>query len=135
MLSLFSRDSKESKQTKRSLEQIDKAFQKHEQYPEFSSKISLESNNENGRFIAAQNDINANETILSEEAYSAVLYPDKNGMNCTNCLKRFKSGIGCKNCASVAFCCVFCRDEAQNTFHQWECRFQDVITGKIYFDF
>ena len=54
--------------------------------------------------LVAQDDIKPFETILSEEAYAAVLHPEKNGTNCYHCLKRFKNAIGSKVCANVAFC-------------------------------
>ena len=82
-----------------------------------------------GRFVVANEDIRPHETILVEEAFCSVLYPDKVGTNCSHCLERFKVAFGCKWCINVVYCSIKCRDEAQNTYHQWECKFQDVFNG------
>ena len=37
--------------------------------------------------------------------------------------------IPCKKCSGVAYCTTFCRDEAEDSYHQYECEFQEVITG------
>lgn len=108
------------------------AFQvenRHQDYPELSHKIRIESNEKVGRFFAANEDIRPNETVLSEEPFSAVLYFDKQGSHCSHCFTRFKIAYGCKTCASVAFCSLKCRDEAGKSFHRWECQYQDVLTG------
>ena len=76
----------------------------NQNFPEFSDKIKVMSNETVGRYIIAQDDIKAFETVLCEEAYAAVLHPEKYGTNCYHCLKRFKTAIGSKVCANVAFC-------------------------------
>ena len=40
-----------------------------------------------------------------------------------------KAIIPCKNCAGVAYCTTFCRDEAADSYHMYECEFQEVLTG------
>lgn len=103
--------------------------EKHQDYAELSLKIRIESSEKVGRFFVASEEIQANETLLSEEPFSAILYQDKQGTHCSHCLQRFKIAYGCKMCATVAFCSHKCREEAQNSHHQWECQYQDVITG------
>ena len=82
-----------------------------------------------GRHAIAQADVEAYETVLSEEAYAVVLYPDKFGLNCSHCLQRLKAAVPCQQCSRVAFCSTQCRDDAWNTHHQWECHFLDVLLG------
>ena len=94
-----------------------------------SSKVTIKSDTLVGRHTIAQADIGAYETVLSEEAYSVVLYPDKFGLNCAHCLRRLKVAIPCKHCSRVAFCSIQCRDDAWNSFHQWECPYLDVLIG------
>ena len=43
--------------------------------------------------------------------------------------RRLKVIIPCKNCAGVAYCTTFCRDEAADSYHKYECEFQEVLTG------
>lgn len=33
------------------------------------------------------------------------------------------------DCSSVAFCSVDCRDEALSTYHQYECKYLDLLIG------
>ena len=40
-----------------------------------------------------------------------------------------KAGVPCRKCAGVAFCSTFCRDESEESYHQYECEFQEVLTG------
>ena len=94
-----------------------------------SSKVRIQSDSLVGRHAIAQADIEAYETVLSEEAYSVVLYPDKFGLNCAHCLRRLKAAIPCQHCSRVAFCSIQCRDAAWNSFHQWECPYLDVLMG------
>lgn len=94
-----------------------------------SSKVRIQSDTLVGRHAIAQADIEAYETVLSEEAYSVVLYPDKFGLNCAHCLRRLKAAIPCQHCSRVAFCSIQCRDAAWNSFHQWECPYLDVLMG------
>lgn len=49
---------------------IFKVEQSHAVFPEFSSKIVVESDVKVGRFIVAKDTILPNETILSEEAFA-----------------------------------------------------------------
>lgn len=37
--------------------------------------------------------------------------------------------IPCKKCAGVAYCTTLCRDEADESYHKYECEFQEVLTG------
>ena len=77
-----------------------------------------------GRHTITKEDIEPFETVLVEEPFAHVLNIDKSGYNCLHCLERLKTAIPCKKCSGVAFCSVFCRDEAQQSYHQWECEYQ-----------
>ena len=106
---------------------FDDLLNKHEEHPEFSAKISIESNEMVGRHAITKEDIEPFETVLVEEPFAHVLNIDKSGYNCLHCLERLKTAIPCKNCSGVAYCSVFCRDEAQQSYHQWECEYQVCI--------
>ena len=45
------------------------------------------------------------------------------------CFRRLKAIVPCKTCAGVAYCTTFCRDEAAESYHRYECEFQEVLTG------
>ena len=101
--------------------------EKDEKHPAYSRKVEIRSNPKVGRHTVANDDIEPFETILVEEPLAQVLYVEKSGFNCTHCLKRLKAAIPCRKCSGVAFCSVFCRDEAQETYHRWECPYQVLI--------
>ena len=103
----------------------------HEKYPAYSRKIEISSNPKVGRHTVANDDIEPFETVLVEEPLAKVLYVEKSGFNCTHCLKRLKAAVPCRKCSGVAFCSVFCRDEAQETYHRWECPYQVLILWRL----
>jgi hypothetical protein len=92
-----------------------------------SAKVAIKSDTKVGRYTVAIKAIKASETVLVEEPFAAVLDPSKSGINCANCLTRLKAAIPCKRCSGVAFCSVFCRDEAEESHHKIECEFQVVF--------
>ena len=51
--------------------------------------------------------------------------------NQSHCLffRRLKAAIPCRKCAGVAYCSTFCRDEAEDSHHKYECEFHDLLTG------
>ena len=64
-------------------------------YPALSSKATVSSRKNYGRHVVATDTIGVGETILVEEPYAAVLYPEKMGLYCSHCFKRFKAAIPC----------------------------------------
>jgi len=97
--------------------------------PDMSSLVKVEHDNKVGRHVVAGKAIKAGDTLAIEEPFAAVLYPDKLGSNCDNCFAKLRAAIPCPNCAGVGYCCVACRDQAWNSFHKYECQFQDLIVG------
>ncbi len=99
----------------------------HRKIPGLSSKLKLESNDKEGRFLTASEAIEAGETVSSESAFASVVYPERAGSHCQLCLKRFYAAIPCAECAGVAFCSLECRDAAD--FHKSECDFLELLGG------
>jgi len=96
---------------------------------DLSNLVKVEHNEDVGRHVIAAKPIKAGDTLAVEEPFAAVLYPDKLGSNCDNCFAKLRAAFPCPNCAGVGYCSVACRDEAWNSFHRYECQFQDLILG------
>eukprot|EP00092_Neocalanus_flemingeri_P005382 GFUD01005799.1.p1 GENE.GFUD01005799.1~~GFUD01005799.1.p1 ORF type:complete len:667 (-),score=156.69 GFUD01005799.1:117-2117(-) len=94
-----------------------------------SNLVKVEHNEDVGRHVIAAKPIQAGDTLAVEEPFAAVLYPDKLGSNCDNCFAKLRAAVPCPNCAGVGYCSEACRDEACNSFHRYECQFQDLILG------
>ena len=50
-------------------------------------KLQVMQDNAVGRYVVAKGNIAAGETVLVENPYAAVLYPEKGGANCHNCFR------------------------------------------------
>jgi tetratricopeptide (TPR) repeat protein len=97
---------------------------------EMSSLLSVQhSPSAGGRHVVAAKPIQTGDTLLVEEPFASVLYPDKLGTNCSACFAKLVSVVPCPDCAGVGFCSTACRDLACASFHRVECRYQDLIQG------
>ncbi|XP_068205929.1 SET and MYND domain-containing protein 4-like isoform X2 [Palaemon carinicauda] len=100
---------------------------RHPKYPSLSRKVDVRSDNQQGRYVVAVEDIEPGDTICAEKPFAAVLLRDMFGTHCQNCFKLLKAPIPCKKCSNVVFCSVECRQDAY--FHQTECPIQDLLLG------
>ena len=94
-----------------------------------SKALEVKYTSDQGRFVTAKKDVAPGEVLVEEKAYASCLDPKRFGINCQKCMVRLKVVVPCETCSGVAFCSVKCRQEA--TFHQFECRYMDVLTGKF----
>ncbi len=97
--------------------------------PNSKCKFSVRHSPDRGRYAVASSSLLAGDTVYVERAYSSALYPDRMGSHCSNCLARTDSPVPCTNCSGVVFCSFACRDRAQDTFHRYECRYSEALTG------
>ena len=77
--------------------------------------------------MTASKPIDVGEVILSEKAYSAVLYPEHFGGHCQTCFKRLTILFPCRNCCDVAYCSPICQE--RDSGHRVECQFTGLLTG------
>lgn len=102
----------------------------NEGFPSMSAKLRVEHNETVGRHTVANEEIHPADTVLVEEAFASVLYPQRHGLNCAHCFARLRAAVPCKRCSGMAFCSTLCRDKADDGgSHSIECEFQDVLTG------
>ncbi|XP_050298897.1 SET and MYND domain-containing protein 4 [Anthonomus grandis grandis] len=94
-----------------------------------SKKLTIKTSSDLGRYVVANENISAGETLVVEPPYAACLLPKMFGSNCHHCFLSLEAPYGCPHCSSVAFCSQNCRDEAVSTYHQYECKYLDLLIG------
>jgi SET and MYND domain-containing protein 4 len=99
----------------------------------------LEARNDKkfGRYITTNCQLNAGDILAIEEPFFKFLkvdpddneYPETNVYNyCANCLlDNFLDLIPCSGCISTMFCSQKCMDEANQMFHEYECKILDIL--------
>lgn len=101
----------------------------HRKLKDFSSLLRVEFDPAVGRHVKAEKTVKPGDTLLVEDPFAAVLYPDKAGTNCDNCFSKLRSVVPCPDCSGIGFCSKECRDEACASYHKYECKFQDLVHG------
>ena len=96
---------------------------------EFSSLIKVEYNPEVGRHVKADKLVRPGDTLVVEEPFASVLYPDTLGTNCDFCFAKLRAVVPCPGCSGVGFCSKDCRDKACSSYHRYECKYQDLVVG------
>ena len=99
----------------------------HPQFPSASSSLQVRYQRGRGRYVEAGEDIPVGTTLLRESPITWALHPDRFGTHCQECLGQVKSVIPCDECTAVCFCSVTCRDTAVSSYHQYECRANNII--------
>jgi len=101
----------------------------HKKLRNLSNSLKIEYESSVGRHVKAAKPIRAGDTLVVEEPMAAVLYPDKMGSHCDHCFSILKAAVPCTQCAGVGYCSIKCRDEAMESYHRYECQFQDLMLG------
>lgn len=92
-----------------------------------TSKYVLFTDPNCGRGLRAIKQIEPNDLILRETAYSCILDYDRFSEFCYNCLAKLTPNhfYPCYSCTQVRFCSVNCVDSC--SYHEYECHLIDVI--------
>lgn len=94
-------------------------FQPNESYPCLSNVVKLKYNNEFGRHLVANCNIETGQTILIESDFVSMRSTTKDELVCSTCFQSNANFIACTQCPDVVFCSRACID--QNATHKWEC--------------
>lgn len=82
-----------------------------------SKMLKIITNEQYGRHIISDSDIDVEQTVLIEEPLADVLIAS-GYLRCCMCMKDTKNLVPCKGCVSTMFCSESCAD---NKFHRFEC--------------
>ncbi|XP_013167232.1 PREDICTED: SET and MYND domain-containing protein 4 [Papilio xuthus] len=97
------------------------------QYPAASDAIQIDYNEAKGRYATAARDIQAGESLLIEKPFSGVLLGEYSKTHCQNCFIKCPVPIPCPRCPNVIFCSEKCSDDAQKTYHSYECQILPLL--------
>lgn len=95
----------------------DTSFVPNEKFPCMANMLQIERNNEYGRYITTNSDIDVGKTIFNEEGYITMAHTGKY-FRCDICLKLMTNFVPCKNCTTGLFCHGAC---VNNEIHKYEC--------------
>lgn len=104
------------------------SFKSHGHVPFIADCLDIRKNKKYGRHIITNRNLSTGQILAIEERYLSVLLPKLRYQRCANCLtENCLSLIPCRNCTGAMFCSQSCYDEANQSFHQFECPIIDFI--------
>jgi tetratricopeptide (TPR) repeat protein len=90
-------------------------------YPAAHAAVEIRYDPHFGRYAVATEDIPMGTPLINERPVTFALYAEKFGLNCQHCFKVIRAVVPCPGCSWVCFCSRDCRDEALESYHQYEC--------------
>jgi len=101
--------------------------EKNEKFPSFSDAVQIKYAEGRGRYAVANREIKVGELIAIENPYVSLVDKEFSKSHCWNCLLCTKSPIPCEFCSGVVYCSKECRQNADETYHKYECLYTDVL--------
>lgn len=95
------------------------SFDGDSQLPSMANILKIKQDDQFGRHIVTESDIEMAQTVIIERPLSDVLIGSEYS-RCMNCLKENKNLIACKKCVNALFCDENCEN---NPYHRYECDF------------
>lgn len=92
--------------------------------------ISLTHNSKYGQHFVAAKEIQPGEQIFISKPYVMIANDKKFHSYCAHCVNVLWSSVPCENCNFSLYCSQECKDEAQNSYHDIECRCLQFILAE-----
>eukprot|EP00118_Oscarella_pearsei_P015247 m.136652 g.136652 ORF g.136652 m.136652 type:complete len:175 (+) comp38182_c0_seq15:76-600(+) len=83
-----------------------------------------------GRFLQAEDRMEAGAVVLEELPYAGVLNPEFKDSHCSYCFRQFngiRPVLRCPSCGDDQFCCQRCLSAADEEYHWLECKHKDLM--------
>ncbi|KAL0276412.1 UNVERIFIED_CONTAM: hypothetical protein PYX00_003995 [Menopon gallinae] len=93
----------------------------HKVYRSACEKLDVRKEADVGRYAIAAKDIHPGEVLLIEKPYCSVLLGELSRTHCQHCFNRTLAPFPCRTCSGVAFCSKKCQEEANSSYHKYEC--------------
>lgn len=118
-------------------------FTENRNFPCLANSLTITSNNQFGRHLIANCDIDVGQLVLMEESFAAVAKSNEQ-MTCFNCLSEVANFIACSQCSDIVFCSKKCSEtnlvhklDCNTPFHRMHCKAKFtiqtiLIAGKIF---
>ncbi|XP_067002891.2 SET and MYND domain-containing protein 4 isoform X2 [Anabrus simplex] len=97
------------------------SYGENEKFAYASAALDLKVNEEKGRHVIANRDIQMGDILFVEKPFAFVVLPDQYGKHCHHCVKAIFAAIPCHECTEALYCSEMCRKESWTEYHQWEC--------------
>lgn len=98
--------------------------------PSVIQDMHVEENDEFGRHVIADRDLQVGDVICIEDAFVKCIQPQQRFNRCTNCLQELPHLLfPCETCTNAMFCSVSCQRSAWTAFHQIECCVSDELNA------
>ncbi|KAJ8946913.1 hypothetical protein NQ314_008712 [Rhamnusium bicolor] len=118
-------------QKAKSLESSQKIYSYHDSIPTIKNKnplidaasdsVEIGKNEKWGRYVMATKDIKPGDIICVEKPYAQEVAVTSKYLHCHECLELCYNMIPCENCTEVLYCSENCREQANKTYHKYEC--------------
>lgn len=92
-----------------------------------SSALEIRKNDEKGRYVVTNKDIQIGDVLFCEAPYASVLLPEHYSTHCHECHNEFVVPIPCLKCTQTRYCSDQCREISWNKYHQYECSNLDLL--------
>eukprot|EP00118_Oscarella_pearsei_P015248 m.136626 g.136626 ORF g.136626 m.136626 type:complete len:119 (+) comp38182_c0_seq2:76-432(+) len=87
-----------------------------------------------GRFLQAEDRMEAGAVVLEELPYAGVLNPEFKDSHCSYCFRQFngiRPVLRCPSCGDDQFCCQRCLSAADEEYHWLECKHKDLMQAVL----
>jgi len=101
--------------------------QQNDKFPSFSDAVQIKYGEGRGRYAVASREIKVGELIAIETPFVSLIDKEFSKNHCWNCLLCTKSPIPCETCSGVVYCSKKCRQNANDTYHRYECLYTDIL--------
>ncbi|XP_044014564.1 SET and MYND domain-containing protein 4-like [Aphidius gifuensis] len=95
---------------------------KNRMVPGLSKSVELKCSLKYGRHVVATRDIGAGDIIGIQKPYASVVKMNMRYNICWHCKKQTWASVACNSCSQVVFCSDDCKKQAQDNYHDIECR-------------
>lgn len=98
------------------------SYKPNPKIPHISECIELKEDDQFGRYLITNRNLNAGDIVIEEKPFSSLLVNDHRYMNCDYCHDdKFLTLIPCKCCTVTMFCSTKCQQKAMDNYHRIEC--------------
>lgn len=102
------------------------SFDADSNIPSMANILKIKQNDQYGRYIVTESDIEVAQTVIIERPLSDVMIGSEYS-RCSNCLEQCMNLIACKKCVNAMFCNENCEN---NPYHRYECDLFKLFSWK-----
>uniref|UniRef100_A0A182NVQ3 MYND-type domain-containing protein n=1 Tax=Anopheles dirus TaxID=7168 RepID=A0A182NVQ3_9DIPT len=102
--------------------EIKLSFDAHENAPQIANCLELRKNDEFGRHVVTNRQLNVGDVVMIDTPFVNVLFDDLRYIQCAFCCgERLFTLIPCEGCTVDMYCSEECLSKAYREYHRYEC--------------